>query len=74
MIQGRVDRKEGGVGVGRGGNGEGGNGEGETGTGKREVLARAGSREGEMGRVRLGRDNGEGEGSNGKGEMERWQR
>ena len=44
LIQGRVDRKEGGVGVGRGrwgvgqrggGDGEGGNGEGETGMGKR---------------------------------------
>ena len=56
MIQGRVDRKEGGVGVGRwgvgqrgGGDGEGGNGEGETGMGKRggvEVLARVGSGEG----------------------------
>ena len=62
MIQGRVDRKEGGVGRGRGrwGGGETGrerqgcrNGEEETGMGKRQVLARVGSMEGETGRVRL---------------------
>ena len=50
---------------------EWGNGEGETGMGKWggiEVLARAGSREGEM-----GRDNLEGKGGNGKGEMGRGQ-
>ena len=33
-----------------------------------EVLARAGSGEGETGRVRLGGGNREGEGGNGKGE------
>ena len=70
MIQGRVDRKEGGGGGGEGGNGEEGNREGETGMVKRggvEVLARARSGEGETGRVRLGGGNGEREGANGKG-------
>ena len=68
------DPGEGGQEEGRGGGGEGemgrgemgrerqawGNGEGETGMGKREVLARAGSREGETGKVRLGGGDGEG--------------
>ena len=68
MIQGRVDRKEGG-----GGGGEGGNGEGETGMGKWEgveVLARAGSLEGETGKgkTRRGRGQCEGGGGNRKGE------
>ena len=68
MIQGRVDRKEGG-----GGGGEGGNGEGETGMGKREgveVLAREGSLEGETGKgkTRRGRGQWEGGGGNRKGE------
>ena len=81
MIQGRVDRKEGG-GWGLGAiarvrwGGGGCNGEGETGMGKRgwvEVLARAVSGEGKKGWVRLGGCNREEEGGNGKGKMGREQ-
>ena len=64
--------------MGRGG----GNAEGETGMGKRggvEVLARAGSGEGEMGRVKLGGgmgqwEGGDGEGATGRGRQGRGQR